>query len=245
MLFRSSPRLERYNGVSAVEILGEAAPGHSSGEAMAAVEEIARQLPAGVGYSWTGLSYEERLSGSQAPALYALSLIVVFLCLAALYESWSIPFSVMLVVPLGVLGVVLATLTRGMANDVYFQIGLVTIIGLSAKNAILIVEFARELEFAGRSPIRAAIEASRLRLRPILMTSMAFIMGVLPLVLSTGAGSEMRRAMGVAVFSGMIGVTVFGLFLTPVFYVLLRTVTGMKPLTQHGEATIPGKAHAA
>ncbi|MGV8604028.1 efflux RND transporter permease subunit, partial [Pseudomonas aeruginosa] len=173
-----SPKLERYNGVPAMEILGEPAPGLSSGDAMAAVEEIVKQLPKGVGYSWTGLSYEERLSGSQAPALYALSLLVVFLCLAALYESWSIPFSVMLVVPLGVIGALLATSMRGLSNDVFFQVGLLTTIGLSAKNAILIVEFAKELHEQGKGIVEAAIEACRMRLRPIVMTSLAFILGV-------------------------------------------------------------------
>ncbi|MGV8346462.1 efflux RND transporter permease subunit, partial [Pseudomonas aeruginosa] len=175
------PKLERYNGVPAMEILGEPAPGLSSGDAMAAVEEIVKQLPKGVGYSWTGLSYEERLSGSQAPALYALSLLVVFLCLAALYESWSIPFSVMLVVPLGVIGALLATSMRGLSNDVFFQVGLLTTIGLSAKNAILIVEFAKELHEQGKGIVEAAIEACRMRLRPIVMTSLAFILGVVPL----------------------------------------------------------------
>ncbi|MBE0739223.1 efflux RND transporter permease subunit, partial [Escherichia coli] len=181
-----SPKLERYNGVPAMEILGEPAPGLSSGDAMAAVEEIVKQLPKGVGYSWTGLSYEERLSGSQAPALYALSLLVVFLCLAALYESWSIPFSVMLVVPLGVIGALLATSMRGLSNDVFFQVGLLTTIGLSAKNAILIVEFAKELHEQGKGIVEAAIEACRMRLRPIVMTSLAFILGVVPLAISTG-----------------------------------------------------------
>ena len=177
----------------------------------------------------------------------ALSMLIVFRSLAALYESWSIPFSVMLVVPLGILGAVLATLGRGLTNDVFFQIGMITTMGLAAKNAILIVEFARELEFAGRGPVQAASEASRLRLRPILMTSLAFVMGVLPLVLSTGAGAEMRSAMGVAVFAGMIGGTAFGLFLTPVFYVLLRKLAGNRPLVEHGAhvAPISHAPHAA
>ncbi|EOD1083262.1 efflux RND transporter permease subunit, partial [Salmonella enterica] len=184
-----SPRLERYNGMPSMELLGEAAPGRSTGEAMSLMENLASQLPNGIGYDWTGMSYQERLSGNQAPALYAISLIVVFLCLAALYESWSIPFSVMLVVPLGVVGALLAASLRGLNNDVYFQVGLLTTIGLSAKNAILIVEFAKDLmEKEGRGLIEATLEASRMRLRPILMTSLAFILGVMPLVISRGAG---------------------------------------------------------
>ncbi len=183
------PKLSRYNGVPAMEILGAAAPGFSSGEAMAEVEKIAAQLPPGVGIAWTGLSYEERLAGDQATALYALSLLVVFLCLAALYESWSIPLSVMLVVPLGILGALLATYGRGLSNDVYFQIGLLTTIGLSARNAILIVEFAKSLHEQGMSLVDAAVEACRMRLRPIVMTSLAFILGVVPLAISSGAGA--------------------------------------------------------
>ncbi|MFZ6049209.1 efflux RND transporter permease subunit [Pseudomonas sp. CR3202] len=216
-----APKLARYNGVPAVEILGEAAPGHSSGEAMAAVEEIAKQLPAGVGYSWTGLSFEERLSGSQAPALYALSLLVVFLCLAALYESWSIPFSVMLVVPLGVIGALLFTSLRGLSNDVFFQVGLLTTIGLSAKNAILIVEFAKELHEQGKSLFDAAVEACRMRLRPIIMTSLAFILGVVPLAISNGAGSGSQHAIGTGVIGGMLTATVLAIFWVPLFYVLV------------------------
>ncbi|MCR6555834.1 efflux RND transporter permease subunit, partial [Aeromonas sp. CPF2-S1] len=198
-----SPRLERYNGVSAMEIVGEAAPGKSTGDAMAAIEEMVKQLPEGIGIEWTGLSFQERQAGSQAPALYAISLLVVFLCLAALYESWSIPFSVMLVVPLGVLGAILAATLRGLENDVYFQVGLLTTIGLSAKNAILIVEFAKELHDKGMRLGDAVVEASRQRLRPILMTSLAFILGVLPLVISTGAGASSRNAIGTGVMGGM------------------------------------------
>ncbi|RJG10985.1 efflux RND transporter permease subunit [Pseudomonas cavernicola] len=216
-----SPKLARYNGVAAMEVLGEAAPGYSSGDAMAAVEEIAKQLPAGVGYSWTGLSYEERLSGAQAPALYALSLLVVFLCLAALYESWSIPLSVMLVVPLGVIGALLATYLRGLSNDVFFQVGLLTTIGLAAKNAILIVEFAKELHEQGRSLTEAAIEACRMRLRPIIMTSLAFILGVVPLAISSGAGSGSQHAIGTGVIGGMLTATVLAIFWVPVFFVLV------------------------
>ncbi|EHS9471084.1 efflux RND transporter permease subunit, partial [Salmonella enterica subsp. enterica serovar Typhimurium] len=195
-----SPRLERYNGMPSMELLGEAAPGRSTGEAMSLMENLASQLPNGIGYDWTGMSYQERLSGNQAPALYAISLIVVFLCLAALYESWSIPFSVMLVVPLGVVGALLAASLRGLNNDVYFQVGLLTTIGLSAKNAILIVEFAKDLmEKEGRGLIEATLEASRMRLRPILMTSLAFILGVMPLVISRGAGSGAQNAVGTGV----------------------------------------------
>ncbi|HDX8454980.1 TPA: efflux RND transporter permease subunit, partial [Aeromonas hydrophila] len=199
-----SPRLERYNGVPAMEIVGEAAPGKSTGDAMAAIEQMVKQLPEGIGIEWTGLSYQERQAGSQAPALYAISLLVVFLCLAALYESWSIPFSVMLVVPLGVLGAIVAATLRGLENDVYFQVGLLTTIGLSAKNAILIVEFAKELYDRGMGLSEAVVEAARLRLRPILMTSLAFILGVLPLVISTGAGASSRNAIGTGVMGGMI-----------------------------------------
>ncbi|MFZ4214109.1 efflux RND transporter permease subunit, partial [Pantoea endophytica] len=190
-----SPRLERYNGYSALEIVGEAANGVSSGTAMDEMEKLVGQLPLGVGFQWTGASYQERLSGSQAPALYAISLLVVFLCLAALYESWSIPFSVMLVVPLGVVGALVATWMRGLENDVYFQVGLLTVIGLSAKNAILIVEFANEINSKGRELMESTLEASRQRLRPILMTSLAFIFGVLPMALSSGAGSGRQHAV--------------------------------------------------
>ena len=216
-----SPRLERYNGVSAMEIVGEAAPGKSTGDAMAAIEEMVKQLPEGIGIEWTGLSFQERQAGSQAPALYAISLLVVFLCLAALYESWSIPFSVMLVVPLGVLGAILAATLRGLENDVYFQVGLLTTIGLSAKNAILIVEFAKELHDKGMRLGDAVVEASRQRLRPILMTSLAFILGVLPLVISTGAGASSRNAIGTGVMGGMISATVLAIFFVPLFFVLV------------------------
>ncbi|EOC1324507.1 efflux RND transporter permease subunit [Cronobacter dublinensis] len=218
-----SPRLERYNGMPSMEILGEAAAGRSTGEAMAMMESLASKLPAGIGYDWTGLSYQERLSGNQAPALYAISLVVVFLCLAALYESWSIPFSVMLVVPLGIIGALLAASLRGLNNDVYFQVGLLTTIGLSAKNAILIVEFAKDLmEKEGRSLTEATLEAVRLRLRPILMTSLAFILGVLPLVLNHGAGSGAQNAVGTGVMGGMLSATLLAIFFVPVFFVVIR-----------------------
>lgn len=218
-----SPRLERYNGMPSMEILGEAAPGRSTGEAMALMESLAEKLPNGIGHDWTGMSYQERLSGNQAPALYAISLIVVFLCLAALYESWSIPFSVMLVVPLGVVGALLAASLRGMNNDVYFQVGLLTTIGLSAKNAILIVEFAKDLmDKEGKGLIEATLEASRMRLRPILMTSLAFILGVMPLVISHGAGSGAQNAVGTGVMGGMLTATLLAIFFVPVFFVVVR-----------------------
>ncbi|ELK1751042.1 efflux RND transporter permease subunit [Salmonella enterica] len=218
-----SPRLERYNGMPSMELLGEAAPGRSTGEAMSLMENLASQLPNGIGYDWTGMSYQERLSGNQAPALYAISLIVVFLCLAALYESWSIPFSVMLVVPLGVVGALLAASLRGLNNDVYFQVGLLTTIGLSAKNAILIVEFAKDLmEKEGRGLIEATLETSRMRLRPILMTSLAFILGVMPLVISRGAGSGAQNAVGTGVMGGMLTATLLAIFFVPVFFVVVK-----------------------
>ncbi len=218
-----SPRLERYNGLPSMEILGEASPGKSTGEAMTMLETMAAKLPTGIGYDWTGMSYQERLSGNQAPALYAISLIIVFLCLAALYESWSIPFSVMLVVPLGVIGALLAATFRGMNNDVYFQVGLLTTIGLSAKNAILIVEFAKDLmDKEGKGLIESTLEAVRMRLRPILMTSLAFILGVLPLVISSGAGSGAQNAVGTGVMGGMLSATLLAIFLVPLFFVVVR-----------------------
>ena len=217
-----SPLLERYNGNASLEIVGDPAPGVSSGDAMAAVEAIVRQLPQGIGYEWTGQSYQLRLSGSQAPLLYGISVLFVFLCLAALYESWSVPFSVILVVPLGVIGAVLATRVAGLSNDVYFQVGLLTTVGLAAKNAILIVEFAKHLQEQGSSVIDATLVAVRQRLRPILMTSLAFMFGVLPLALSTGAGSAGRQAIGTGVLGGMFSATVLGIFFVPLFFVLIR-----------------------
>ncbi|MDE1163954.1 MAG: efflux RND transporter permease subunit [Pseudomonas sp.] len=223
-----SPKLARYNGVEGMEILGSPAPGYSTGDAMAEVERIAAKLPKGVGISWTGLSYEERLSGSQAPALYAISMLMVFLCLAALYESWSIPIAVMLVVPLGIIGALLATSLRGLSNDVYFQVGLLTTIGLAAKNAILIVEFAKELHEQGRTYTEAAIEACRMRLRPIIMTSLAFILGVVPLAISTGAGSGSQHAIGTGVIGGMLTATTLAIFWVPLFFVSVSTLFGDK-----------------
>ncbi|WP_439570406.1 efflux RND transporter permease subunit [Methylibium sp.] len=229
-------RAMRYNGYLSADINGGPAPGYSSGQAQDAVNRIAAEtLPAGIGYEWTELTYQEILAGNSALWVFPLAILLVFLVLAAQYESLTLPLSIILIVPMGLLAAMTGVWLDGGDNNVFTQIGLIVLVGLSAKNAILIVEFARELEFAGRTPVQAAIEASRLRLRPILMTSLAFVMGVLPLVLSSGAGAEMRQAMGVAVFAGMIGVTAFGLFLTPVFYVLLRRLTGNRPLTQHGE----------
>ncbi|MFC0168926.1 efflux RND transporter permease subunit [Pseudoduganella danionis] len=218
----ASPRLERYNGMPSTEILGMPAPGLSSGVAMAEIEKMAAKLPPGIAYEWTGLSTEERDSGSQTTQLYALSLLIVFLCLAALYESWSIPFSVLLVVPLGVIGAVLATFVFKLSNDVYFQVGLLTVIGLAAKNAILIVEFAKELQEQGVALKQATLQAVRLRLRPILMTSIAFGLGVLPLALASGAGSGSQNAIGVGVLGGMLSATFLGIFFVPLFFVLVR-----------------------
>ena len=226
-----SPRLERYNGMPSAEILGQPAPGYTSGGAMAALEEMAAKLPAGIGYEWTGLSYQERMSGSQAPALYALSLLVVFLCLAALYESWSIPTAVMLVVPLGVIGALMAAGLRGLPNDVYFQVGLLTTIGLSSKNAILIVEFAKEQMAHGKGLIEATIEAVRLRLRPIVMTSLAFVLGVLPLAIAGGAGAGAQNAIGTGVVGGTITATVLAVLFVPVFFVVVRRIfPGKRPV---------------
>ncbi len=216
-----SPRLERFNGNPAIEIMGEAAPGKSSGEAMATIDQLVSQLPSGIGYEWTGTSYQEQQSGSQAPALYAISLLVVFLCLAALYESWSVPFSVMLAVPLGVLGALAAAYLRGMENDVYFQVGLLTTIGLSAKNAILIVEFAKSLHDEGMDLVKATVEACKMRLRPILMTSLAFMLGVFPLVISTGAGANSRHAIGTGVFGGMLSATILAIVFIPLFFIVV------------------------
>jgi multidrug efflux pump len=220
---RSPAALSRYNGWNAYEIQGAAAAGRSTGDAMNRIEELAREIP-GTSIDWSGLSYQERQSSGQAPFLYAISLIVVFLCLAALYESWSIPISVLLVVPLGLLGAVLAVSLRGLSNDVYFQVGLLTTMGLAAKNAILIVEFAERAEKDGQSAREAALAAARLRLRPIVMTSLAFIFGVLPLAISTGAGAQSRIAIGTAVIGGMITGTVLAVLAVPTFFVLVRTL---------------------
>ncbi|ABL70806.1 MULTISPECIES: efflux RND transporter permease subunit [Paracoccus] len=225
------PSLSRMDSIDAIEITGQQSDSASSGVAMAAMEELVAQLPGGYGTAWTGLSYQERQSGNQAPWLFALSALVVFLSLAALYESWSIPFSVMLAVPVGVLGAVVAALTFGQANDVYFKVGILTTIGLAAKNAILIVEFARELEQSGRATVEAAVEAARLRLRPILMTSLAFILGVLPLAIATGAGAAAQNSIGIGVMGGMIAATFLGIFMVPAFYVTVRRLTDRRART--------------
>jgi multidrug efflux pump len=219
-----TPKLDRYNGLPSMKISGNPAPGRSTGEAMAAMEQVAAKLPPGFGFDWSGTSYEERISGSQAGFLFGLSVIAVFLCLAALYESWSIPFAVLLVVPIGILGALLAVWMRGLPNDVYFKVGMIVIIGLSSKNAILIIEFARELQDQGLSLIDATLEACRRRFRPILMTSIAFTLGVLPLAISTGAGANGRRAIGTGVMGGMIAATVIAVFLIPVFFVVVRRI---------------------
>jgi len=227
-----SPRLERYNGYAALEIIGESAPGVSTGTAMDVMEKLVKQLPTGFGLEWTAMSYQERLSGAQAPALYAVSLLVVFLCLAALYESWSVPFSVMLVVPLGVIGALLATWLRGLENDVYFQVGLLTVIGLSAKNAILIVEFANDMNAKGEDLLVSTLHACRQRLRPILMTSLAFVFGVLPMATSTGAGSGSQHAVGTGVIGGMLSATILAIFFVPLFFVLVRRRFPLKERAQ-------------
>ncbi|HEV7476459.1 MAG TPA: efflux RND transporter permease subunit, partial [Burkholderiales bacterium] len=233
------------NGFLSADINGRNAPGFSSGQAQDAVERIAAEtLPPGISYEWTEITYQEILAGNSAVWVYPLAILLVFLVLAALYESLALPLAIILIVPMGLLAALTGVWLTGGDNNIFTQIGLVVLVGLSAKNAILIVEFARELEFAGRTPLQAAIEASRLRLRPILMTSIAFVMGVLPLAYATGAGAEMRQAMGIAVFAGMIGVTAFGIFLTPVFYVLLRALSGNRPLKRHGEVPHDAEAFA-
>ncbi|HYG56409.1 MAG TPA: multidrug efflux RND transporter permease subunit [Burkholderiales bacterium] len=238
-------RAMRYNGFLAADISGRPAPGFSSGQAQDAVERIAAEtLPPGIAYEWTEITYQEILSGNSATWVYPLAILLVFLVLAALYESLALPIAIILIVPLSLGAALAGVWLTGGDNNIFTQIGFMVLVGLAAKNAILIVEFARELEFAGRTPVQAAIEASRLRLRPIIMTSIAFIMGVVPLAFSVGAGAEMRQAMGIAVFAGMIGVTAFGIFLTPVFYVLMRALSGNRPLKRHGEMAHDAKALA-
>ena len=224
-----SPKLERFNGISSVNIQGAAAPGISTGEAMDEIEALVKQLPPGLGVEWIGLSYEERLTGSQAPALYTLSVIVIFLCLAALYESWSIPFSVMLSIPLGVIGTVLGASLFGLANDVYFQVGLLTTMGLTSRNAILIVEFAKSLYEQGHDLKEATLMAAKQRFRPIIMTSMAFTLGVSPLAFANGAGSAAQNAIGISVIGGMIAATVIAIFFVPMFYVAIQRLSQRKP----------------
>lgn len=235
-----SPNLTRYNGLSSMNIQGSAAPGKSTGDAMNAMEQMMAQLPEGIGFEWTGLSLEEKKSGGQAPMLYAVSILVVFLCLAALYESWSIPFSVLLVIPLGVLGAVLFTAMRGLSNDVYLQVGLLAVVGLSAKNAILIIEFAKEIQESGKSLKEAVMEAARMRLRPIIMTSLAFGMGVVPLYIASGAGSGSQNAVGTSVLGGVITATFLGVFFIPMFYVWVRTLFPYKNKTAVTHRTLSG-----
>ena len=220
----ASPSLQHYNGFPALELTGAAKPGMSTSQAMKAMEELVKNLPRGIGYEWTGQSYEELLSSEQAPLLLSLSILVVFLALAALYESWSIPVAVILVIPLGVLGALLGAWSRGLPNDVFFKVGLLTIIGLSAKNAILIVEFAKDMQAEGMPLIEATLTGARLRLRPILMTSLAFILGVMPMAISTGAGAASRHDMGTGVIGGMISATLLAIFMVPVFYVVVRRI---------------------
>ncbi|WP_165185379.1 efflux RND transporter permease subunit [Caulobacter soli] len=239
-----SPRLERYNGLSSINIQGSPAPGKSSGQAMAAMEKIAAQLPPGIGFEWTGLSAQERESGNQAPALYGISILVVFLLLAALYESWSIPLSVIMVIPLGIVGALLATSLRGLSNDIYFQVGLLTTMGLASKNAILIVEFAKDLHEQGMELVEATVEAVRIRLRPIIMTSLAFVFGVLPLAISNGAGSGSQHAIGTGVIGGMISATLLAIFFVPLFFVLVEKIFKPKPRRHDDEAvTTPAESH--
>jgi hydrophobe/amphiphile efflux-1 (HAE1) family protein len=244
-----SPQLQRYNGLPAVNIVGSAAAGLSSGVAMSEMEAMAAKLPPGIGYEWSGQSLEEKTSGNQAPMLYTISLLIVFLCLAALYESWSIPVAVIMVVPLGIIGALAAVTFRDLPNDVYFKVGLLTTVGLSTKNAILIIEFAIDLMKGGKGLIEATLEAVKLRLRPILMTSMAFVLGVVPLVISTGAGSASQNAIGTGVAGGMISGTVLAIFLVPVFFVVVSKivlkVTGKVPAAEQPSHIEKGEIHHA
>ena len=223
-----SPKLERYNGFQSININGEAAKGVSSGTAMLEVEKIMKQLPPGFGVEWTGLSFEERLSGAQAPALYFLSLLVIFLSLAALYESWSIPFAVLLIVPLGLAGAVIASTINGLSNNVYFQVGLLTTIGLSAKNAIMIVEFAKKLHEDGHELMAATLTAAKVRFRPIIMTSIAFILGVIPLATASGAGSASQKAIGIVVLGGRLGAMFLDILFVPMFFVFVQKLSKRK-----------------
>jgi HAE1 family hydrophobic/amphiphilic exporter-1 len=233
-----SPKLERFNGFPSINILGEAAPGRSSGEAMAAMEGFVQHLPAGLGYDWTGLSYQERQAGAQTGPLYAFSVLVIFLCLAALYESWPIPISILLALPLGVIGGLIASSVAGLPNDVYFQIGLLTTLGLTTKNAILIVQFAKARVEEGMGLIEATLEGAKLRLRPIVMTSLAFGFGVLPLALANGAGAGAQRAIGIAVVGGVITSTFLVTLFAPLFFVLIEKTFGRR-LARSGVASAP------
>ncbi|MEO5917390.1 MAG: efflux RND transporter permease subunit [Luteolibacter sp.] len=244
-----SPQLQRYNGIPAINIVGGAAPGLSSGDAMIEMEKMAAKLPRGIGYEWSGQSLEERISGNQAPLLYGVSILIVFLCLAALYESWSIPIAVIMVVPLGIIGALVAATFRELPNDVYFKVGLLTTVGLSTKNAILIIEFALDLMKEGRGLMESILEAVRLRLRPILMTSMAFVLGVVPLVISTGAGSASQNAIGTGVAGGMVSGTILAIFLVPTFFVvvvkIVNRITGKKSTAAPVAETKEGEIHHA
>jgi HAE1 family hydrophobic/amphiphilic exporter-1 len=230
--FEGSPRLERFNSFPSVNIWGESPPGRSSGEAMVAMEEIVSKLPKGIGFDWTGISYQERMAKSQTGLLYAFSMIVVFLCLAALYESWTVPIAIMLTLPLGAIGGVLASSWRGFPNDVYFQIGLLTVLGLTTKNAILIVQFAMTKVAGGMGLMEATLEGARLRLRPIIMTSLAFGFGVLPLAVATGAGAGAQTAIGTGVLGGMMTSTFLAIFFIPLFYMTVVQLFGKKKNTQ-------------
>jgi len=223
-----APQLNRFNGFPSINIWGEPAPGRSTGEAMQAMEEAVAKLPQGFGFDWTGLSYQERMSGSQAPLLYAFSVFVIFLCLAALYESWTIPIAILMVLPLGVIGGIIASSLRGMANDVYFQIALLTTLGLTTKNAILIVQFAKAGLEKGMGLIDATLQGVKLRFRPIVMTSLAFGFGILPLTITTGAGAGAQNAIGTGVLGGMITATVLVLIFVPLFYVLIEKIFGKR-----------------
>ena len=237
-----APAMQRYNGIESAEILGQPSPGHSTGEAMQIMERLVTELPEGIGYEWSGISLQESQAGAQAPLLYALSILVVFLSLAALYESWTVPISVIMVVPIGVLGALAAATSFGLQNDVFFQVGLLTTIGLSAKNAILIVEFARELQLQGYTAVDAAMEAAKLRLRPIIMTSMAFVLGVLPLAIASGAGAASQNALGIGVIGGMLTATFLATFVIPLFYVLIAGKS--QPQVRHKNAATPTPAPA-
>jgi HAE1 family hydrophobic/amphiphilic exporter-1 len=238
-----SPKLERYNAFPSINFWGEPAPGYSSGDAMQAMEELIAKLPQGIGFDWTGLSYQERMAGSQAPMLYAFSVFVIFLCLAALYESWPIPIAIMICLPLGVIGGAIAASFSGMPNDVYFQIGLLTTLGLTTKNAILIVQFARARVDEGVGLVEATLEAAKLRLRPIIMTSLAFGFGILPLALASGAGSGAQRAIGTGVLGGTVTATFLVTLFAPLFYVIIYKALGKnrKRVTmKHSEENLPG-----
>jgi HAE1 family hydrophobic/amphiphilic exporter-1 len=234
-----SPRVERFNAFPSMNIQGEAAPGKSTGDAMAAMEEIVAKLPEGIGFDWSGISYQERMAKAQTGLLYAFSMIVIFLCLAALYESWTVPFSVMMALPLGLIGGVIASMIRGFPNDVYFQIGLLTVMGLTTKNAILIVQFAMKKTAEGMGLLDATLLGAKLRLRPIVMTSMAFGFGVLPLAFATGAGAGAQTAIGTGVLGGMLTATFLAIFFIPLFYVMVVYLFGRKKQKSEGKKEEP------